>query len=246
MPLDLQTLGCAVKQAQYRQHRTLERQLGAVGTTLAQWDALRAIDRQPGASAHALAEATFQSDQAFGTLANRLAAQSLIVRAPGKGRRVTHQLTPAGRARLAAGLQVAHAVLARSFRDLSERERRVLLGACRARFPSPSDAARVCAMSSRPSFTLEPTASLFGGALAVTCRQPVPPVEPPAARASSRAAGSSCLQSSLACHRLLIWNASRRRLRELLRAPRTRNQKRALQPNRRRQRRWAKKRTQQD
>lgn len=127
MPLDLHALGRAIKQAQYRQHRTLERQLATVGTTLAQWDALRAIDRQPGASAHALAEATFQSDQAFGTLANRLAAQNLIVRARGKGRRVTHQLTPAGRARLAAGLQVAHAVLARSFGALSESDRGVLL-----------------------------------------------------------------------------------------------------------------------
>ncbi|MER7187616.1 MarR family transcriptional regulator, partial [Streptomyces hyaluromycini] len=42
---DLQVLGRAVKQAQYRQHRAMDSALSAVGTTLAQWDALRAIDR---------------------------------------------------------------------------------------------------------------------------------------------------------------------------------------------------------
>ncbi|MEU1167474.1 helix-turn-helix domain-containing protein, partial [Streptomyces sp. NPDC005921] len=63
---DLQVLGRAVKQAQYRQHRAMDSALSAVGTTLAQWDALRAIDRSPGASARELAAATFQSEQAFG------------------------------------------------------------------------------------------------------------------------------------------------------------------------------------
>jgi DNA-binding MarR family transcriptional regulator len=128
MALDLQILGRAVKQAQYRHHRALERHLVAVGTTLAQWDALRAIGRTPGESAHALAEATFQSDQAFGTLANRLAAQKLITRAAGPGRRVEHHLTPAGQERLAAGQRVANEILERSFRDLSEAERRALHG----------------------------------------------------------------------------------------------------------------------
>ncbi|MBI0383988.1 MarR family transcriptional regulator, partial [Streptomyces albiflaviniger] len=43
MDADVQVLGRAVKQAQYRQHRALDSALGEVGTTLAQWDALRAI-----------------------------------------------------------------------------------------------------------------------------------------------------------------------------------------------------------
>jgi hypothetical protein len=60
-------LGRRIKQVQYKHHRALDARLAAVGTTLAQWAALRAIGRLPGASAHALAVETFQSDQAFGT-----------------------------------------------------------------------------------------------------------------------------------------------------------------------------------
>ncbi|MEV6793032.1 MarR family transcriptional regulator [Streptomyces sp. NPDC051320] len=128
MSTDLQTLGRAVKQAQYRHHRALDIRLSAVGTTLAQWDALRAIDRSPGASAHALALATFQSDQAFGTLANRLFAQGLVERRPGRGRRIEHYLTERGAELLAAGHAVADEVLAASFASLSDAERTVLLG----------------------------------------------------------------------------------------------------------------------
>jgi DNA-binding MarR family transcriptional regulator len=128
VPADLDTLGRAVKQVQYRHHRALDAQLAAVGTTLAQWDALRAIGRTPGASAHTLAVETFQSDQSFGTLANRLAAQDLITRRAGRGRRIEHRLTPAGRKILRAGHPIANDVFAASFAGLSETERSRLLG----------------------------------------------------------------------------------------------------------------------
>jgi DNA-binding MarR family transcriptional regulator len=124
---DLETLGRRIKQVQYRHHRALDSGLAAVGTTLAQWDALRAIGRNPGASAHTLAIETFQSDQAFGTLANRLARQGLIDRRPGHGRRIEHQLTAAGERILAAGYPVANAVFRSSFGGLSERERSTLI-----------------------------------------------------------------------------------------------------------------------
>ncbi|MEV6760027.1 MarR family winged helix-turn-helix transcriptional regulator [Streptomyces sp. NPDC051105] len=124
---DLQVLGRAVKQAQYRQHRALDSALSAVGTTLAQWDALRAIDRTPGASARELAAATFQSEQAFGTLVGRLAAQGLVERRPGHGRRLQHHLTPDGERMLAAGHGVAGEVLAGCFAGLTAAERTTLL-----------------------------------------------------------------------------------------------------------------------
>lgn len=125
---DLQILGRAVKQTQYRQHRALDSALAAVGTTLAQWDALRAIDRSPGASARELAAATFQSEQAFGTLAGRLTAQGLAERLPGPGRRLRHHLTPAGERVLAAGHKVAEQVLSDCFAPLSTEDRATLLG----------------------------------------------------------------------------------------------------------------------
>jgi DNA-binding MarR family transcriptional regulator len=124
---DLETLGRAVKQVQYRHHRALDTRLAAAGTTLAQWDALRAIGRNPGASAHLLAVETFQSDQSFGTLANRLAAQDLIARRPGHGRRIEHHLTPAGQTVLKAARPIAREVLAVSFAGLSETDRSTLL-----------------------------------------------------------------------------------------------------------------------
>lgn len=128
---ELQELGRAVKQAQYRQHRALDAALAAVGTTLAQWDALRAVGRTPGASARELAAATFQTEQAFGTLAGRLAAQRLVERRPGHGRRIAHHLTPAGQEVLAAGHQVADEVLGDCFAGLTSAERATLLGLLR-------------------------------------------------------------------------------------------------------------------
>jgi DNA-binding MarR family transcriptional regulator len=127
VPADLETLGRAVKQVQYRHHRALDAQLAAVGTTLAQWDAVRAIGRTPGASAHTLAVETFQSDQSFGTLANRLAARDLITRRAGRGRRIEHRLTPAGAKIFRAGRPIAEGVFAASFAELSEKERSTLL-----------------------------------------------------------------------------------------------------------------------
>ncbi|WP_053846108.1 MarR family winged helix-turn-helix transcriptional regulator [Streptomyces sp. NRRL B-24085] len=124
---ELQELGRAVKQAQYRQHRALDSALQAVGTTLAQWDALRAISRSPGASARELAAATFQTEQAFGTLAGRLAAQDLVERRPGHGRRIEHHLTPAGEQVLSAGHKVADEVLAACFSPLPDADRATLL-----------------------------------------------------------------------------------------------------------------------
>ncbi|ETK30771.1 MarR family transcriptional regulator [Microbispora sp. ATCC PTA-5024] len=120
-------LGRAVKQAQYRQHRALESGLSAIGATLAQWDALRAISRSPGASARALAAETFQTEQAFGTLAGRLVAQGWVERRPGHGRRIEHHLTPSGEQVLKAGHKVADEVLARCYRALSDADRRTLL-----------------------------------------------------------------------------------------------------------------------
>ncbi|MCX5071504.1 MarR family winged helix-turn-helix transcriptional regulator [Streptomyces sp. NBC_00513] len=127
MPNELQLLGRAVKQAQYRQHRALDSRLAAAGTTLAQWDALRAISRTPGASARTLASATFQSEQAFGTLAGRLTTLGLIERRPGVGRRIEHYLTTSGEEVLRTGHRIADEVLAACYSDLSPADRTTLL-----------------------------------------------------------------------------------------------------------------------
>lgn len=126
MTTDLEALGQAIKRAQYRNHRTMDAALRPVGVTLVQWDALRAIDRMPQASGHDLAVATFQSDQAFGTLATRLVERGLIVRTAGHGRRIEHALTDDGRERLQSGRHIAEEVLSELFAPLDEPERRAL------------------------------------------------------------------------------------------------------------------------
>jgi DNA-binding MarR family transcriptional regulator len=127
MTTDLEALGQAIKRAQYRNHRRMDAALRDVGVSLVQWDALRAVDRMPGASAHDLAVATFQSDQAFGTLASRLEDRGLIVRSAGRGRRLDHALTKEGRTALEDGHGVASGLLDELFAPLGEEQRTELL-----------------------------------------------------------------------------------------------------------------------
>ena len=118
----VQATGRLLKRVQYRNHLAMDRALAELGTTLVQWDALRVISEQPDSPAHALAVATFQSDQSFGTLGRRLESQGLIRRTPGKGRAVAHRLTPAGKKMLAAGTKVAREVSVRAFSALTRAE----------------------------------------------------------------------------------------------------------------------------
>ena len=120
-----------MKRAQYRNHRRMDAALRDIGVGLVQWDALRAIDKTPGASAHDLAVATFQSDQAFGTLSSRLVDRGLIVRSAGRGRRLEHALTDAGRSALEGGHHVASGILDELFAPLGEAQREELLNLLR-------------------------------------------------------------------------------------------------------------------
>ncbi|MFE5255985.1 MarR family winged helix-turn-helix transcriptional regulator [Streptomyces coelicoflavus] len=131
MTTDLEVLGLAIKRAQYRNHRAMDAALREAGVSLVQWDALRAVERMPGASGHELAVATFQSDQAFGTLANRLVERWLITRSAGRGRRLDHALTESGREALAEGRKLATGVLEDLFAPLDETQRAQLLRALR-------------------------------------------------------------------------------------------------------------------
>jgi DNA-binding MarR family transcriptional regulator len=122
MSVKLEDLGLAVKRLQYRHHRTLDTRLAPLGISLVQWDALRAIARHHDASAHQLAQMTFQTDQSFGTLANRMEARGLIERIAGPGRAIHHRLTPAGEALLSKGRAVYDEVISESFSPLSPGE----------------------------------------------------------------------------------------------------------------------------
>ncbi|KJC35563.1 hypothetical protein UP09_30470 [Bradyrhizobium sp. LTSP885] len=119
-------VGLLIKTAQYRHHRGLDASLAAMGISLVQWSALREIERNPGASMHRLAELSFNSDQAFGTLTARLLRVGLIERFQGPGRVTHHRLTPRGTELLREGRKRVMKVLALSFASLDEDERNTL------------------------------------------------------------------------------------------------------------------------
>jgi DNA-binding MarR family transcriptional regulator len=124
---ELERLGRAVKVVQWRHHRAMDVRLRELGSSIAQWDALRALHARPGASGHELAQLTFMSDQAFGALATRLEAKGLIERRAGHGRRLEHALTEEGDALRRAGHAIAAEVLEASFSPLDEADRESLL-----------------------------------------------------------------------------------------------------------------------
>lgn len=126
MERSLQETGLAVKRLQMQHHRAVNAELAALGITIVQWDALRHLDENPGASLHDLAQLTFQTDQSFGTLAARMEARGLIERVPGPGRAVRHQLTAKGARLRQAGAEIADRVLAASFAPLSAAQRATL------------------------------------------------------------------------------------------------------------------------
>jgi len=126
MSRQLEEIGLAIKRVQSRHQRALDAQLLRLGVSLVQWNALREIDRNPDRSALRLAELTFNSAQAFGTLTTRLMRLGFIERQPGPGRANTYCLTQSGKVMLAKGHEVIQKVLAASFAPLSLEERTML------------------------------------------------------------------------------------------------------------------------
>jgi DNA-binding MarR family transcriptional regulator len=92
--------------------------------SVVQWNALREIDRNPGCSQHHLAELTFNSDQAFGTLLNRSHAAGLVEASASVRRATLHRLTTKGKAMLRYGQKVVFKVTDFSFRALTDNRRR--------------------------------------------------------------------------------------------------------------------------
>jgi DNA-binding MarR family transcriptional regulator len=122
MPHELREIGHAIKRVQHRHHRAADARLLPLGITLVQWDALRQIASAPGATSHELAQATFQTDQGFGSLSNRLLARGLIERRSPSGRAIHHHLSPSGSELVTRGGVILEEMLRESFGGLSQPE----------------------------------------------------------------------------------------------------------------------------
>lgn len=112
----------AVKRLQMKQHRAATEALRPLDVTLVQWDALRHLHANPGASLHDLAGLTFQTDQAFGTLAARLEQRGLIRRVPGPGRSIRPELTTEGERVFREGRDITEAVFRSIYGTLTDDE----------------------------------------------------------------------------------------------------------------------------
>jgi DNA-binding MarR family transcriptional regulator len=117
-----QQVGLSVKRLQWRHHRAANTRLAEIGLSLVQWDVLRHLAENPGASLHDLATLTFQTDQSMGTLATRMIAGGLIERVPGPGRAVRHRLTAAGEQARVRGSELMDPVFDETLRRLSRDE----------------------------------------------------------------------------------------------------------------------------
>jgi DNA-binding MarR family transcriptional regulator len=114
--------GLRVKRLQMQHHRAANAELAVLDISIVQWDALRQIHQNPGASLHDLAVLTFQTDQSFGALASRMESRGLIERVPGPGRAVRHQLTEKGDRLREQGRDILERVLSESFNPLTPDE----------------------------------------------------------------------------------------------------------------------------
>jgi DNA-binding MarR family transcriptional regulator len=126
MTRSLQQVGLSVKRLQADHHRAIDARLAGIGVSLVQWDALRHLAANPGASLHDLARLTFQSDQAFGTLAGRMIDRGFIERVPGPGRAVRHRITGKGKDILEQASPLVDQVLAGTLGTLAPAELEVL------------------------------------------------------------------------------------------------------------------------
>jgi DNA-binding MarR family transcriptional regulator len=122
MPRDVGEIGLSVKRLQMRHHRTANERLAPLGISIVQWDALRHLHENPGASLHDLAQLTFQTDQSFGTLATRMIDRGLIERVPGPGRAVRHRLTAKGQDLRERAGEIVRGMLTESFSALTDKE----------------------------------------------------------------------------------------------------------------------------
>jgi DNA-binding MarR family transcriptional regulator len=138
----LQDLGLGVKRLQMRHHRQANAALAALDISLVQWDALRHLDQNPGASLHDLALLTFQTDQSFGALAARMESAGLIERIGGPGRAVRHRLTAKGAKLRVAGGEILDSVLAESFSRLTSEQRETFGGLLRQLLSGPAGEGR--------------------------------------------------------------------------------------------------------
>ncbi|MHA6688460.1 MarR family winged helix-turn-helix transcriptional regulator [Mesorhizobium sp. A556] len=120
--MDIREISLRLKRVQQGKQSAVDAALSSLESSLSQWVVLRRIRTLPGASAHDLAQASFQTDQSFGALVRRLIERGLVARKPGRGRATMHTLSPKGEKLLDRCEPIVVATLRKHFSALSAEE----------------------------------------------------------------------------------------------------------------------------
>lgn len=118
----LRLAALSLKRAQIAKSGLFDRHLASLGLSMALWVVLDRIRANPAQSTHALAHASFMTDQSVGELVGKLAKRGLIQRAPGPGRSIRHHLTDAGTELLERARPLMATALESAFAGLSHSE----------------------------------------------------------------------------------------------------------------------------
>lgn len=122
-------LGYHVKRAQFALRHSMDKALGEVGLTMAQYALLFALEERPDASNADLSRACFVTPQTMIVTLKGLESAGLITRRSHQQNRrvITTALTPAGRAKLASAHSVVDGVEDRMLKGMTESDHRRLV-----------------------------------------------------------------------------------------------------------------------
>lgn len=125
-PVTAEELHRLIRAVELHCRRGMEQELGQIGLSLVQWQALRLISRHPRIRQRRLARLTEHSGQAFATLLARMIRYDFVARRTGRGQPATHQLTRLGQILLPMGDEIVADAQAQLFGALDVSERAAL------------------------------------------------------------------------------------------------------------------------
>lgn len=125
-PVAAEDLHRLIRAVELHCRRGMDQELGQIGLSLVQWQALRLVSRNPGIRQRRLARLTDHSGQAFATLLARMIRYDFIARRAGRGWPATHELTRLGQILLPMGNEIVADAQAQLFGTLDVSERQAL------------------------------------------------------------------------------------------------------------------------
>jgi DNA-binding MarR family transcriptional regulator len=125
-PVTAEHLHGLIRAVELHCRRGMDRELGQIGLSMVQWQALRLVSRHPGIRQRRLARLTGHSGQAFAMLLARMIRYDFVGRRAGRGQPATHELTRLGHILLPMADEIVADAQAQLFDRLDVSERAAL------------------------------------------------------------------------------------------------------------------------